>query len=530
MSNETSNDKNFNVNEKGRLGSKANHENHTKDVTKIASRFLNMFKLFLPITIEVKKPEKQPSFNRKVMYTLMALLLYLIMLSVPVYGPGDLSQQEDPFFALRTILASQRGTLAELGIGPIVTAGMILQLLVGSRIINVDFQDSEERALYTVSQKIMAILMTVFEAIAYISGGAYGDAVKKDLGIQTIIVIQLTLAGLAIMLMDELVQKGYGLGSGISLFIAASVSFQVVRGMLSLNDVTDTTCPTLDTDRAACQYRQGALIFFFQALIRGNVFRGLWHPDIPNSPDMFNVFATILVFGVVIYFETMKIEIPVQHAEYKMPARYPIKFLYVSNIPVILVSALFANIYLVSRLMNNKYGAENSPMGTLARFLGTWGTTDAGGGQQQQVPTGGLAALTTPPRGILDVIENPFQAIGYLILMVVLSTAFAMVWVETAGMSARNVAEQLIGADMQIPGFRRNPKSIEKYLNNYIPYAAFLGGVFIGLLAAIADFLGAVGTGTGILLTTGIIRQYYEIIAKEKISEINPNLANLLGL
>lgn len=488
-----------------------------------------MFKLFLPLTIEVKKPEKQPSFNRKVLYTLMALVLYLIMLSVPVYGPGDLSNQEDPFFALRTILASQRGTLAELGIGPIVTAGMILQLLVGSRIISVDFQDSEERALYTVSQKIMAILMTVFEAIAYISGGAYGD-LSDQIGLQTAIVIQLTLAGIAIMLMDELVQKGYGLGSGISLFIAASVSFQVVRGMLSLNDVTDPTCPTLDTDPRNCQYNQGALIFFFQALARGNVYRGLWHPDIPQSPDMFNLLATIVVFAVVIYFESMKIEIPVQHSEYKMPARYPIKFLYVSNIPVILVSALFANVYLVSRLMNNRYGADDTALGALSRFLGRWEATDSGGGQQQQVPTGGLASFTTPPRGILGVAENPVQAIGYLILMVILSTAFAMVWVETAGMSARNVAQQLIGADMQIPGFRRNPKSIEKYLNNYIPYAAFLGGVFIGLLAALADFMGAIGSGTGILLTTGIIRQYYEILAKEKLAEINPNLAGLLGL
>ncbi len=444
------------------------------------------------------------------------------MLSVPVFGYED-DGGEDPFFALRTILASQRGTLAELGIGPIVTAGMILQLLVGSRIISVDFQDPEERALYTVSQKIMAILMTVFEAFAYIAGGAYGSAVRDDINAQALIVIQLTLAGLAIMLMDELVQKGYGLGSGISLFIAASVSFQVVRGLLNINDVSDPTC--ISDNPQDCVYRSGALIFFAQSIIRGRVVRGLWHPDLPNSPDMFNVLATIVVFAVVIYFESMKIEIPVQHSAYKMPARYPIKFLYVSNIPVILVAALFANVYLVSRFLNSRFADDDSAWGAFARFTGVW--ADENG---QQVPVNGIAAYTTAPRGILDVINNPVHAIGYLILMVVLSTFFAMVWVETAGMSARHVAQQLIGADMQIPGFRRNVKSIEKYLQNYIPYAAFLGGVFIGLLAALADFVGAIGTGTGILLTTGIIRQYYEILAKEKIAEINPGLANLLGL
>jgi preprotein translocase subunit SecY len=240
---------------------------------------------------------------------------------------------------------------------------------------------------------------------------------------------------------------------------------------------------------------------------------------------MFNVLATIVVFAIVIYVESMRIEIPVQHAEHRMPARYPIKFLYVSNIPVILVSALFANIYLVSNLMNGRYGGQSGVMGNLARMLGEW--DDSSG---QSVPVKGLASYTTPPRGILEVQADPFGAFVYMIIMTVMSTVFAMIWVETAGMSSRDVARQLISAGMQIPGFRRHPKIIEKYLENYIPYAAFLGGVFIGLLASVADFMGAIGSGVGILLTTGIIRQYYEILAKERLSEINPALAGLLGI
>jgi len=118
----------------------------------------------------------------------------------------------------------------------------------------------------------------------------------------------------------------------------------------------------------------------------------------------------------------------------------------------------------------------------------------------------------------------------YMIIMTIMSAAFAMVWVETAGMSARDVSRQLLGAGMQIPGFRRHPKIVERYLNNYIPYAAFIGGVFIGLLASLADFAGAIGSGVGILLTTGIIRQYYEILAKERLADINPALAGLLGI
>lgn len=490
------------------------------------SRFLKLFEWMLPFTFEVKKPTKTPSFNTKVLYTIMALVLYLIMLSIPVYGPTIAEGSQDPFFALRAILASQRGTLAELGIGPIVTAGMILQLLVGSKIINVDFNDTDQRMAYQGTQKILSILMTLFEAVAYISGGAYGEEVQKSLSLQILVVVQLTLAGIAIMMMDELVQKGWGLGSGISLFIAASVSFRVFRGAFNLQQVTSVTCG--DPTNPDCRYYSGAILYFFQSITRNNIWEGLWHPNIQQSSDMFNLFATALIFAVVIYFEGMKIEIPVQHSQHKLPARYPIKFMYVSNIPVILVSALFANVYLVSNLMNKRYGANpNSAMGQISQLIGKWGTQ---GTSDQQVPIGGLAAYTTAPRGILDVAGDPWHALGYAAMMIIFSTAFALVWVETAGMASRDVAKQLIDADMQIPGFRRNAKIMEKYLDNYIPYAAFLGGMFIGLLAAAADFLGAVGSGTGILLTTGIIQQYYEILAKEKLAEINPALAGVLGL
>ncbi|MHA2171959.1 MAG: preprotein translocase subunit SecY [Candidatus Kariarchaeaceae archaeon] len=479
----------------------------------MASKFLTLFKPLVHLTFEVEKPVKKPSFNAKVGWTFVALVLYLIMLKTPVYGYQE--EGSDPFAALRIILASQRGTLAELGIGPIVTAGMILQLLVGSKIISINFQDPEERALYTGTQKVLAILMTLFEAIAYIAGGAYGANVKADLGLQILIVSQLVAAGICIMLLDEVVQKGWGLGSGISLFIATSVSFTVFTGAFSIEDVRYD----------GSEWKKGAIIFFIQSIGRGEMLRnGVWHPN-SEASDMFNVLATVVVFAIVIYVESMRIEIPVQHAEHRMPARYPIKFLYVSNIPVILVSALFANIFLVSNLMNNRFGNENSVMGTFSRFLGKW---DNSSGQNQ--PVGGLASYTTPPRGILAVQAEPFRAVMYLIIMTIMSTMFAMVWVETAGMSARDVARQLISAGMQIPGFRRHPKIIERYLNNYIPYAAFMGGMFIGLLASVADFMGALGSGVGILLTTGIIRQYYEILAKERLGDINPALAGLLGI
>ena len=490
----------------------------------MASKFLQLFKYPTRLTFEVNKPEKKPSFNQKLGWTFVALVLYLIMLKVPVYGYTP-DNSPDPFASLRIILASQRGTLAELGIGPIVTAGMILQLLVGSRIISVNFQDSEERALYTGTQKVLAVLMTLFEAIAYISGGAYGDAVQDNSLSKLLIVSQLVIAGLMIMMLDEIVQKGWGLGSGISLFIATSVSFTIFNGAFSIQDATLGTIPGSNPPELY-RWKQGAVIFFIQSITRGTIMEyGIYNPDFRGN-DMFALFSTVIVFAVVIYVESMRIEIPVQHSEHRIPARYPIKFLYVSNIPVILVSALFANVFLVGNLLNQKYATDPGFMGSVSKLIGVWDP-------QTNQPISGLAYYTTPPRGLANSFgpnSDLLRTFLYFVIMTIMSTVFAMIWVETAGMSARDVAKQLIGADMQIPGFRRHPKIIERYLNNYIPYAAFLGGAFIGVLASSADFLGAIGSGTGILLTTGIIKQYFEILTKERLGDINPALAGILGI
>ena len=81
-----------------------------------------------------------------------------------------------------------------------------------------------------------------------------------------------------------------------------------------------------------------------------------------------------------------------------------------------------------------------------------------------------------------------------------------------------------------VPGFRPTPRVLERILERYIPTVTTIGAIAVGVLAACADFLGALGTGMGILLTVGIIYQYYQIIAQEQLASMNPALRGLLGL
>jgi len=129
-------------------------------------------------------------------------------------------------------------------------------------------------------------------------------------------------------------------------------------------------------------------------------------------------------------------------------------------------------------------------------------------------PVGGLAYYISPPRDFVDIIRDPFHTLFYMIFVLGSCALFSKIWIDVSGSSARDVAKQLMEQDMIIEGMRE--ESMVRYLNRYIPTAAAFGGICIGALSIFADFMGAIGSGTGILLAVTIIYQYFEMIAKEK--------------
>ena len=121
---------------------------------------------------------------------------------------------QDPFYWMRVILASNRGTLMELGITPIVTSGMVMQLLAGSKLLEVDQSLKEDRVLFQGAQKLFGMVITLGEAMAYVLSGMYGPVKDLGAGNAILIILQLFCAGLVVLILDELLQKGYGLCSG----------------------------------------------------------------------------------------------------------------------------------------------------------------------------------------------------------------------------------------------------------------------------------------------------------------------------
>jgi len=463
------------------------------------SLFLRLVAPVSKMVPSVRKPDREPGFKAKLFWTFMAVLIYLIMTNVPLYGI-ERGAGVDIFWTLRVILASSRGTLAELGIGPIVTGGLILEIMVGSKMINVDLTDPEDRQLFNQASKAMAIIMTIFEASVYVIGGAYG---QLDLDTATLVVGQLIVAGIIIIMLDELVQKGWGFGSGISLFIVAGVASRISWALFS---------PVMARDG----YYHGIIPALLQVAFGGGSLNDVIVRY--GLPDIIGLTTTIGIIIIVIYLEAMRIEIPVEHKLHRFRFRYPLKFMFSSNVPVILAGALFANIMFFSQMIWNRFNGN-----FFASLLGSWRVEN-----NRPIPTGGLAYFVVPPNGILYSVDHPYQAIGYLLLLIVSCYYFALMWVEIAGIGPEKIADQLLASGLGIPGLRRSKKIITDFLRPYIAVAAGFSGLLIGLIAGIADVMGAYSSGSGLLLAVSILNSLYEEIGRKYAEEISPPLRKFL--
>jgi len=489
----------------------------------------------------VTKPEGHVSFRTKIMWTLLCLILYFILTNVMIFGLSSVTV--DLFEQYRFIMAGASGSIMHLGIGPIVTASIILQLFVGAKIIKLDLTKKEDKAIYQGTQKILVIVMIVVESVPQIFGylqpseGLIGLAGGEGTA-NFIIVIQLIIGALLVFFMDELISK-WGIGSGISLFIAAGVSQAIFTGLFNWlpvggGEVTLSTPPSgvipgtyfMATEMTLEDLVGGG----YQTMFIGNSSIGYENAIVP-------LLGTIVIFLIVVYAESSRIELPLAHGRVRgARGRYPIRLIYASNIPVILMAALLANIQMFAMLLYQ----SNLPLLGHQWWIGTYdpslGTTQAlGGGAWYLSSPGGINSWLIPIMQGGDQFHGSLQyalkVIIYLSAMIIGSILFAKFWIETTDMGPSAVARQIQSSGMQIPGFRRDPRVLRKVLARYIPVVTIIGGAAVGALAGFADLIGTVGraSGTGLLLTVGILIRMYEDIAKEQAMEMHPVLRGFFG-
>ncbi len=472
----------------------------------------------------VRRPEGHVPFKRKIAWTAGILVLYFFLTNVQLFGLNA-GQSSDLFGRFRSILAGQQGSILQLGIGPIVTASIVLQLLGGADLLGLDTDDPRDQVLYQGLQKLLVVVMICLTGLPMVFAGGFlpaDPAVGQALGIgadgvKGLIFLQIAVGGILILFMDEIVSK-WGVGSGVGLFIIAGVSQQLIGGLFSWQGLGGTrgffptwfAILTGETSLASPLTAEG-----LQQLLLG-------------QGQLLAMLTTVAIFAVVVYAESVRVEIPLSHARVKgARGRFPVKLIYASVLPMILVRALQANIQFVGRILN-------SQLASMPAWLGQYNTN----GQ----PVAGLfyylAPIQTPGDWMwfaAGTTAEPWQ-IGIrvaidLTFMLIGGAVFAVFWVETTGMGPESTARQIQNSGMQIPGFRRNPQVIEKVMERYIPQVTVIGGALVGLLAVLANMLGTVGavSGTGLLLTVSITYKLYEEIAEEQLMEMHPMMRQMFG-
>ncbi|ELZ23121.1 preprotein translocase subunit SecY [Halosimplex carlsbadense 2-9-1] len=477
----------------------------------------------------VQRPEGHVPFKRKLGWTAGVLVLYFFLTNVFLFGLQG--QGSEAFGRFRSILAGGQGTILQLGIGPIVTASIVLQLLGGADLLGLDTQNNpRDQVLYQGLQKFLVLVMICLTGLPMVFAGNFlpaSPALAQSFpggafGVQWLLFAQIFVGGVLILYMDEVISK-WGVGSGIGLFIIAGVSQRLIGGLVSTSFIGNP--------------EQLGIIPTWIGIVTGSVDVGPilgsgLQTLVFGQGQILALITTVMIFVIVVYAESVRVEIPLSNTRVKgARGRFPVKLIYASVLPMILVRALQANLQFLGRILY-------AQLGSLPAWLGTYQESASGVAN----PVGGLFYYMAPVRNpeqwmwwLGQTNAAPWQImlrVGVdLTFMVIGGAIFAIFWVETTDMGPEATAQQIHNSGMEIPGFRRNTSVIEKVLERYIPQVTVIGGALVGLLAVLANMMGTIGnvSGTGLLLTVSITYKIYEEIAEEQLMEMHPMMRQMFG-
>merc|ERR1711959_671207 len=268
----------------------------------------------------------------------------------------------------------------------------------------------------------------------------YGELRELGAGNAILIITQLFFAGIIVLLLDELMQKGYGMGSGISLFIATNICESIIWKAFS---------PTTMNTGKGTEFEGAVIALFHMMISRSDKIMALKEAFYrQNAPNITSLFATVLVFFVVIYFQGFRVDLAMKYQKIRgQMTSYPIKLFYTSNMPIILQSALVSNLYFFSQLLYKRFKSN-----MLVNLLGQWQEVDYTG---QSIPVGGIVYYISPLHSFGDIWEDPIHAVFYVAFVIISCALFSKTWIDVSGSSARDEAKKTKGCQSPASGTPR---------------------------------------------------------------------------
>ncbi|RDD52521.1 hypothetical protein BA065_01205 [Nanoarchaeota archaeon NZ13-N] len=423
----------------------------------------------------VKPPYTHLTPKERLKNTIIVIAIYSLLSSIPIFGISQKVSQR--FIEFMWIFGSHLGTLATIGVTPVILAGLFLQLMIFSGVLGLDIYSEEGRKKYDSYYKLLAIVFLILQSLSFMLSGNIIPDYNLPIpiwAIYIIIFLQLFMGGLLIILLDDFSLK-YGLTSGINLIIFVSISMSIALRIFN-------PIPLPQYITYGLYFPSGLIPQAILSFINGNFSLAMGYTLV--------VILTFAVLALVTYLQSIQIEIPLIYINIGgRVMKYPINLLYTSVIPAI---------FLYGILIWIRGIFERNPNSILYRILTPPNLTI-------NLSQYGLSYLLDP--------INILHVIVYLSIFILGGILFSYLWVISAGMDAKSIAKQLQSLPIQTLRYR-DPRIIESTLEKYINPLSYFSGLLIGLIAAISDIFGIAISGISLLLLVVIAVQIYNDIER----------------
>ena len=311
-----------------------------------AVRLLDLVKVFSPVLPEIEFPDEKISLDEKVIFTIGAGLLFILS-HLPIYGliKDAPLKMTDPFPALRPLYAMEQGTLLELGLLPVITAAFVWQIAAGLRMVKVNLSYSQERELFQSAQKLTSFTLAVVFGVALVFSGYYEPVVRgagSTVSWTTYVLILTQIVGwnFLLTLIVEVIDKGYGFGSGIVCLLSLNAATRLVRDVVGLEMVSTVPGGKPETYGVAI-YLIKALFSFDLTTIKNAVIGVFSRAGFPTIGQVILALVTGLA---TIVLQNFRVELPIRSNKARGTANvFPIRLLYTGALPVLFAFTVLAN-------------------------------------------------------------------------------------------------------------------------------------------------------------------------------------------
>lgn len=464
----------------------------------------------------VERPRRHVPLKTKLQFTAAILILYFAMGNIPLFGLSPESM--DLFGQWRALFAGERFSLSAVGIMPIISASLILQILAGPKLMKLDLSNPKDQAFYLNLHKLLVLCFVFLNSISYVVGFYMPDqeiAYQLGVSLQVIsflIFLQVFFGGMLIYYMEGVVTK-WGVGSGIGIFIMAGVTQQLFTGLINwMPDSSGLAVGVIPRWIEIAQqvepYKisEGGLVFLFQNYLIALI-------------------TTVALFLLVIYLACTRIEIEIpgylKRRSSRSRIRFPIKlmhFSYAIVAPLVffnLGAVLQASIQGIGRMfwshgnsILGTYDANGNAVSGLMYYL------DPIHSPWDWVPT--LVHSIYPDIAVWQIAVRVAVTVS---IMVAGAMLIAIIWLKlTPGLEMRDIKAMVRDSGLPIYGHRSGVKAIKRAVDRSAPKIAILGCGILGALLVVANMFGTLGLVNVLYLFVSVIVIYdvYGEISSER--------------